>query len=142
MLIIIVKFFFSAISIEKDVEVTCGDTAHFKADIRLEESAFLSVSWEKVDGPARKHIDLSCEKYKGSTGRQLNIHSVCKEDEGEYQAVISKNIDHKIFSNIGFLQTQGGMILYLPKTRHKINDEDGIKFYMQYFNIIYPIFDK
>lgn len=142
MLIIIVKFFFSAISIERNVEVTCGDTAQFKADIRLEESAFLSVSWEKVDGPARKHIDLSCEKYKGSTGRQLNIHSVCKEDEGEYQAVISKNIDHKIFSNIGFLQTQGGMILYLPKTRHKINDEDGIKFYMQYFNIIYPIFDK
>lgn len=98
---------FRAISIERNVEVTCGDTAQFKADIRLEESAFLSVSWEKVDGPARKHIDLSCEKYKGSTGRQLNIHSVCKEDEGEYQAVISKNIDHKIFSNIGFLQTQG-----------------------------------
>lgn len=98
---------FRAISIERNVEVTCGDTAHFKADIRLEESAFLSVSWEKVDGSARKHIDINCEKYKGSTSRQLNIHSVCKEDAGEYQAVISRNIDHKIFSNIGFLQTQG-----------------------------------
>lgn len=109
------KILFSAISIERNVEVTCGDTAQFKADIRLEDSAFLSVSWEKVDGSSRKHIDISCEKYKGSTGRQLNIHSVCKEDEGEYQAVISRNLDHKIFSNIGFLQTQGGMFFVLTK---------------------------
>lgn len=69
----------------------------------------MSVSWERVDGSARTHIDISREKYKGSTSRQLNIHSVCKKDEGEYQAVISRNIDHKIFSNIGFLQTKGGM---------------------------------
>lgn len=72
----------------------------------------MSISWEKVDGSARKHIDISCEKYKGSTSRQLFIHSVCKEDEGGYQAVISKNIDHKIFSNIGFLKTQGGMLFF------------------------------
>lgn len=116
-LIIIEKFFFSAISIEKNVEVTCGDTAHFKADTRLEESAFLSLSWEKVDGSARKHIDISCEKYKGSSGRQLNIHSVCKEDEGGYHAVISKNIDHKIFSNIGYLKTLGGMLFALTKDK-------------------------
>lgn len=111
------KLLFSAIYIERNVEVTCGDTAHFKADIRLEESAFLSVSWERVDGSARKHIDISCEKYKGRTSRQLNIHSVCKEDEGGYQAVISRNIDHKIFSNIGFLRTQGGMIFVLTKDK-------------------------
>lgn len=111
------KLLFSAIYIERNVEVTCGDTAHFKADIRLEESAFLSVSWERVDGSATNHIDISCEKYKGSTSRQLNIHSVCKEDEGEYQAVISRNIDHKIFSNIGFLRTQGGMIFVLTKDK-------------------------
>lgn len=109
--------FFPAISIERNVEVSCGDTAHFKADIRLEESAFLSVSWERVYGSARKHIDISCEKYKGSTSRQLNIHFVCKEDEGEYQAVILRNIDYKIVSNIGFLQTQGGMIFVLPKDK-------------------------
>lgn len=115
---IIVKFFFSAISIEKNVEATCGDTAHFKADIRLEESAFLFVSWEKkIDGPASKHIDINCGKYKGSTSRQLNIHSVCKEDEGEYQAVITINMDHKIFSNIGVLQTQGGMLFVLKKEK-------------------------
>lgn len=77
----------------------------------------MSVSWEKVDGSARKHIDIGCEKYKGSTGRQLNIHSVCKEDEGEYQAVISRNLDHKIFSNIGFLKTLGGMLFALTKDK-------------------------
>lgn len=107
--------FNSAIYVEGPVELNCGETAHYKADIRIEESAFLSVSWEKVHGSARKQIDTSCEKYRGSTSRQLNIHSVCKEDEGEYQAVISRNLDHKIFSNIGFLQTQGGMFLVLTK---------------------------
>lgn len=29
------------------------------------------------------------ERYSGSTKLKLVIHSVCKEDEGEYQAVIS-----------------------------------------------------
>lgn len=76
------------------------------------------VSWEKkIDGPASKHIDINCGKYKGSTSRQLNIHSVCKEDEGEYQAVITINMDHKIFSNIGVLQTQGGMLFVLKKEK-------------------------
>nr|XP_034324490.1 uncharacterized protein LOC117689028 isoform X4 [Crassostrea gigas] len=98
---------FRAIYVEGPVELNCGETAHYKADIRIEESAFLSVSWEKVHGSARKQIDTSCEKYRGSTSRQLNIHSVCKEDEGGYRAFISRKIDHEIFSNTVFLHVQG-----------------------------------
>lgn len=67
--IIIVKFFFLVIFIEKNVEVICGDIVYFKVDIWIEEFVFLFVSWEKVDGFVRKYIDIGCEKYKGSIDR-------------------------------------------------------------------------
>lgn len=42
---------------------------------------------------------------------------MCKEDEGGYYVVILKNIDYKIFSNIGFFKILGGMIFVLMKDK-------------------------
>lgn len=68
----------------------------------------------------RTQIDIEDEKYRGSDDTQLIIHNVCKEDEGRYQAVISRNQDVKIFSNELFLHPIGGIqsfwMFLLPET--------------------------
>lgn len=50
-----------------------------------------SITWQKRNGNVITCIDtdLDKEKYNGSTKRKLVIQSVCKKDEGEYQAVLS-----------------------------------------------------
>lgn len=68
----------------------------------------------------RTQIDIEDEKYRGSDDTQLIIHNVCKEDEGRYQAVISRNQDVKIFSNELYLHPTGGIqsfwMFLFPKT--------------------------
>lgn len=53
------------------------------------ESSCWSITWQKRRGDVIKCIDTNMEKYSGSTKRKLVIKSVSKEDEGEYQAVLS-----------------------------------------------------
>lgn len=53
------------------------------------------------------------ENYSGSTKRKLVINSVCKEDEGEYQALLSfesKGPDYKSRNTIR-LHVIGGMLV-------------------------------
>lgn len=90
------------------------------AAITLEQVDHLPVSWDKVERLVRTQIDIEDEKYRGSDDTQLIIHNVCKEDEGRYQAVISRNQDVKIFSNELFLHPIGGIqsfwMFLLPET--------------------------
>lgn len=53
------------------------------------ESSCWSITWRKRRGDVIKCIDTDMEKYSGSTKKKLVIQSVCKEDEGEYQAILS-----------------------------------------------------
>lgn len=96
-----------AIYIGGETSVPCGTTARFIAAITLEQVDHLPVSWDRVERLVRTQIDIEDEKYRGSDDTQLIIRNVCKEDEGRYQAVISRNQDVKIFSNELFLHPIG-----------------------------------
>lgn len=104
--------FVSAIYILGDTEILSGETARFEAEFTLEEDAYLPVSWERVEGPSRKQLDITNDKYRGSNSRQLLIHSVCKDDEAGYEAVISRKQDVKICSNKVHLRVLGGIHLF------------------------------
>lgn len=93
------------ISIKGENEVICGKIARFLVDVNPAERPNSLVTWQKVRGRVIEQIDTSREKYRGSYDRQLVINSVCKEDEGEYQAVLSQlsNGMKKTFSNLIFL---------------------------------------
>lgn len=96
-----------AIFILGETSVPCGTTACFIADNKLEKEDYLLVSWDRVKGSVRTHINLEDEKYRGSDDTQLIINDVCEEDKGRYQAVISRNQDVKIFSKEVYLHPTG-----------------------------------
>lgn len=77
------------IFIKGENEIICGGTAQIEAEVRNVESSFWSITWQKRRGNVINCIDTNMEKYSGSTKKKLVINSVCKEDEGEYQAVLS-----------------------------------------------------
>lgn len=92
-----------------NTHVLCGKTACFEAGITLEQD--VPVSWHRIDCLVRKQIDIEDDKYRGSDGRQLLIHNVCKDDEAGYQAVISRSDKYncvEIFSDIVDLRPIGG----------------------------------
>lgn len=70
-------------------EIIYGDTAQFEADVKKVESSCWSIRWQKRIGLDIKCLDTNTEKYNGSTKKKIVINSVCKEDEGEYQACLS-----------------------------------------------------
>lgn len=53
------------------------------------ETACRSIKWQKRNGKDFEDINTRDEKYSGSTNKILVIQSVCKEDEGDYRAVLS-----------------------------------------------------
>lgn len=91
------------IVIKGEDKVVCGCAANFKADvIKIYLSCWL-IKWHKLSGLITDIINTSNEKYTGSTDTQLVIQSVCREDGGKYQAVMSqesKGIEDRLSSNI------------------------------------------
>lgn len=78
-----------AIFIQGENEICCGGTARFEADVKNVESSCWSITWQKRRGDVIKRIDTNMGRYSGSAKKTLVINSVCKEDEGEYQAALS-----------------------------------------------------
>lgn len=90
-----------------------GDTAYFEADVKKADSSCWSITWHRRRGDDIKCIDTTVEKYSGSTKRTLVINDVCKEDEGEYQALLSfesKGPDYKSRNTIR-LHVIGGKVV-------------------------------
>lgn len=95
--------------IEGPGKVVCGSTAHFKATVKEKRVTSLSVNWQKEINNEIKQIDTSTSNKKFNN--DLYIESVCKDDEGEYQAVLSfeeNGIRKTIESNSISLQVEGG----------------------------------
>lgn len=110
------------ISIEGQEKVLCGNTAQLNAVISPEHLKGWSGTWQKLEGCTQIQIDTRIEKYSGSTDQNLFIHSVCKEDEGKYRAVLSRDKDGKqimIVSNRIFLQAIGGILIVFPPNRNQ-----------------------
>lgn len=104
------------ISIKGTDRVVWGETTCFEANLKQKEihASHWSISWQRVRGSVTYQIDISNEKYGDSTRTKLVIHSVCKDDEGEYQAVLARESNgnkRKIESNAIFLHVLGGILL-------------------------------
>lgn len=97
-------------------KVVCGSTARFEAVVQGKQFSNLAVIWQKLCRDKSKQIEKGNQKFWGRTNEELVIESVCKEDEGTYQAVLSieeGRIRKTIQSNVIFLQVVGGMMLLL-----------------------------
>lgn len=84
-------------------------------ELKQSELKNWSLTWRRIRGKTTEQIDTSREKYIGSTNEQLTINSVCKEDEGNYQAVLSRSVNgktHDILSNITHLEALGGIFAF------------------------------
>lgn len=77
------------------------------------ESSSWSIKWQKRRGGVIKCIDTNMEKYNGSRKKILVINFVCKEDEGEYQAVLSLESNGPEYKsrNTIFLHAVGGKLV-------------------------------
>lgn len=95
--------------------VVCGDSARFDAEVKRAQLSEWSITWQKKTDDITRKINTSDRKYKGSSRSQLVIQSVCKDDEAEYQAILSNGSKLNIISNIIYLQALGG-IFYLGKS--------------------------
>lgn len=103
------------VSISGTETVLCGDTAIFKAEVTNEDPSSWSLTWQKTRKHFTKSINISKEKYSGSTDRKLVITSVSKKNEWRYQAVLSRNSNgnkQKILSNEILLQALGGISVF------------------------------
>lgn len=94
-------------------KIICGGTAQIEAEVRNVKSSFWSITWQKRRGNVINCIDTNMEKYSGSSKKKLIIKSVCKEDEGEYQAVLSLESNGPEYKsrNIIRLHATGGKLV-------------------------------
>lgn len=101
------------ISIDGSDEAKCGSTIRFKVNVKPANTSEWSVNWQKTRTGATELIGIRNKKYIGSHDRQLVINCVEKEDEGKYQAFLSRESNgkiYKIFSNCIYLLTQKGTL--------------------------------
>lgn len=102
------------ISIEGPKNVLCGNIAKYIALTTPENIKGWTVTWQKlIQCSTQIRINSSTEKYFGSNEKNLVIQSICKEDEGGYQAILSKDskANISVLSNVIFLQAVGGILL-------------------------------
>lgn len=62
----------------------------FEADVKTAELSHWSIIWQRLKGDTITCIDTNKKEYMGSTNRIIVIKSVCKDDEGEYWVVLSR----------------------------------------------------
>lgn len=105
---------------DREIEVLCGDTACFEVELQQADLTHWTITWQKNIATRIEQINTSTSRYIDSTDRKLVIHSVCKEDKGNYQAVLSEKVSNgksvlQVVSNVIFLHTPGGNILFINK---------------------------
>ncbi|XP_062568952.1 uncharacterized protein LOC134231070 [Saccostrea cucullata] len=92
-------------------KIVYGEDAYIEAETeRCPDNMNWPLTWERVRGGKTEIIDTSTEKYRGSSIKRLVIKRVEKADEGEYRAVISREMNGShiyVPSNIFFLHALG-----------------------------------
>lgn len=98
------------VSLRGSNEVLCGNKARFELEVKHADPADYKVTWYKWKGKSKEQIETSDEKYIGSSDEQLIINVVCIEDEGYYEANLSResNGNTLIVSNKIHLIPLGG----------------------------------
>lgn len=95
--------------------------------------------WQKTREKTTEQIDTEKDKYKNSSNLRLTVNFVSKEDEGEYQVVLTRKHnggDYKLCSNRIYLTPIGGICLYFSHQKenwkkilpHKMSKACVLKF--------------
>lgn len=109
------------VSIAGNENAMCGENAVFVAEVTNAKPYCWSLTWQKTIENVTEIINITKDKYFGSTDRRLVITAVSKEDEWRYQAVLSRNMNgnkQKILSNEIFLQVLGGIFYFKVRNYH------------------------
>lgn len=72
-----------------------GECTRLIADVTPTDLFGWSLKWQRVKNLKTEKIDINREKFRGSNERQLVIHSMCEEDGGNYQAVLTRDTGGK-----------------------------------------------
>ncbi|XP_062609206.1 uncharacterized protein LOC134270956 isoform X2 [Saccostrea cucullata] len=126
---------FPTITLRGNTTIICGEAASFEAEIEQTSTSTQNwpITWHKVRGNNLEQIDTSTGKYTDSTNRQLVIQRASKEDQGDYQAIISgsSNGQHiKIPSNVLTLKVTGERPVL--KKLEVTSGKDGITLHYKY----------
>ncbi|XP_062568433.1 titin-like, partial [Saccostrea cucullata] len=126
---------FPTITLRGNTTIMCGETAYLEADIEQTSTSTQNwpITWHKVRGNNLEQIDTSTGKYTDSTNRQLVIQRTSKEDQGDYQTIISgsSNGQHiKIPSNVLTLKVSGERPVL--KKLEVTSGKDGITLHYKY----------
>lgn len=71
----------------------------------------MSLIWQRIKGEIPKELDITRDKYRGSTNTKLVVRKISKKDEGGYRAVIHRDSignQDNLISNTIFLVAEGG----------------------------------
>lgn len=88
--------------------------------MKTAEVSHWSITWQRRKGDTINCIDTTKKEYRGSTNRILVIKSVCKDDEGEYQVVLSRESngpDYKSKNSIHLHVLGGNTCMSLRKRK-------------------------
>lgn len=102
-------------------EAICGSTIRFKVNVKPANPSEWSVNWQKNRTGATELIEIRHRKYSGSHSRQLVINCVEKEDEGKYQAFLSRESNgkiYKVYSNCIYLLPRKGTLSSCTKPKN------------------------
>ncbi|XP_056017516.1 muscle M-line assembly protein unc-89-like [Ostrea edulis] len=116
------------LTVQGDEQKVWGEKACFMA--RYEDgdtSNNWPITWQKITGNTIKQLDISTERYRGSSSQQLVIPRVSKDDQGEYRATVSreeKGTHIHIPSNTIYLTVTGD--LPTLEIENAISEEDRI----------------
>jgi hypothetical protein len=100
------------LTLQGDEKTICGESACFVASYDDGEmSNNWPITWQRIRGHTIESLDIGAEKYRGSSSQRLVIPRVSKEDQGEYQATVSREFGGtrmQIPSNTIYLTVTGG----------------------------------
>lgn len=68
-----------------------GECTRLIADVKPADLSGWSLKWLRIKNFITEEIDTNREKFRGSNDRQLVIHSMCEDDKGKYQAVLTSD---------------------------------------------------
>lgn len=97
-------------------EVICGSTIRLMINVEPANTTEWLVNWQKNRTGATELISIRNKKYISSHDRQFVINCVEREDEGKYQASLSRESNGKIHKCI-YLLPQKGNVFCSTKTK-------------------------
>ncbi|XP_055999938.1 uncharacterized protein LOC130048001 [Ostrea edulis] len=116
------------LTLDGDQRKICGESASFMA--KYGDGDILNnwpIIWQKIIGNTIEQLVINTERYRGSSSQILNIPRVTKDDQGEYRATVSREVNGthvQIPSNSIYLTVTGD--LPILKIENALSKEDRV----------------